>query len=221
MAKHLSEFKKVNGLDDIFTADNGSLRCSAVRLTTGGLCLFSPVLGLSEAAMASLAELGKVEFLLAPNHYHNKGLAEYKTAFPNASLCAPTEARSRLKKITGFKFTGLDALQGVLPDNVHLVYTQGLKTGEIWIRAVGTRCTAWLVVDAFSGPKGKPGNIAGEPDMLGSFPKFGVGDRACYIRWVAAQIRDDKPTMLLPCHGGVVSSPRLAKKLQNLIKEKL
>jgi len=124
LSKQLSEFKKIAGLKDVFATENGVLRCSAVRLKTGGLCLFSPVLGLSDHASASLAGLGEVEFLLAPNFYHNKGLKEYQQAFPKASLCAPSQAHSRLKKITGFQFADLEALQAVLPDNMHLVFHQ-------------------------------------------------------------------------------------------------
>ncbi len=220
MAKLLSEFDKVDGVDGIFTASNGNLQCSAIRLSNGGLCLFSPVPGLGEKTMLSLDRIGAVEFLLAPNHYHNKGLSEYQKAFPKAIMCAPPDAHSRLQNITGLKFQGLKKLQDALSDNVKLIFTKGLKTSEVWVRAIGEHHKTWLVVDAFCGPKGKAGAIASEPNVLGTFPKFGVDDRALYFAWVEKQIKMDKPTMIIPCHGNVIANEKLAKSLRLLIKEK-
>jgi len=221
VGKLLSSFKKIDGLNNLFAAERGALRCSAVRLTTGGLCLFSPVLGLGDEAISSLAALGDVEFLLAPNHYHNKALKEYQQAFPKASICAPREAQSRLEKVTGLKFTGLTSLQTSLPENMHLIVTQGLKTGEVWLRIVDTPHTAWLVVDAFSGPKGKQLNVASEPEMLGTFPKFGVADRIRYLEWVEEQIKVDTPTMIVPCHGGIICNSKMSKSLRHLLQSNL
>jgi len=221
MAKLLSEFNKIDGLNGVFTAEKSGLRCSAVRLKTGGLCLFSPVLGLGKEAIASLADLGKVAFLLAPNHYHNKGLLEYRKAFPKASICARPEAHARLAKITGCKFQDVDVLRAALPNAINLIFPQGLKTGEIWIKAKGDQHRAWLVADAFSGPKGKPDTVASTPDMLGTFPKYGVSDRNDYLAWVAQKIRADKPTMIVPCHGSLVRSSKLAKSLLDLVQSRL
>lgn len=221
MAKPLSDFRGIDGLDGVFSAQNGALRCCAIALKSGGLCLFSPVLGLSDAALASLAGLGDVAHLLAPNHYHNKGLAEYQAAFPNTSLCAPPAAQPRLTKVTGLSFDGLDALAAQLPDGMEVLEPPGLKTGEVWIRIAGPQAVAWLVVDAFSGPKGKPGNVAQEPEILGTFPKFGVGNRARYVAWVKQQIRHDQPTTIIPCHGDIVRGPDLAARLLALVDQKL
>jgi len=45
-------------------------------LQSGEVGQFSPVSGLSQVATASLAKIGKVAFLFAPNGYHNGGLIE-------------------------------------------------------------------------------------------------------------------------------------------------
>ncbi len=221
MGKQLSLFQEIDGLSNIYTAEKSGLRCSAVRLTTGGLCLFSPVLGLGDEAISTLVKLGDVEFLVAPNHYHNKGLMEYQQAFPTASMCAPRDAHARLAKITGLQFADLNGLQKVLPENIKLIFTKGLKTGEVWLRAIDARQTAWLVVDAFSGPKAKPGAIATEPEMLGTFPKFGVADRPRYLTWVEQQINQDAPTMIVPCHGSIICNSQLPKRLQHLLQTNL
>ena len=96
MAARLSKFEPVADVNGLFTATKGDLRCTAIVLKSGGLCLFSPVAGLNDQAKASLADLGPVEFLFAPNHYHNKGLAEYQAAYPTAKTIASDAGRPRL-----------------------------------------------------------------------------------------------------------------------------
>jgi len=221
MVKSSTEFRRIDGVGGVFSAQSGALRCSAIALKSGGLCLFSPVAGLGDTALASLVRLGDVAFLLAPNHYHNKGLAEYRAAFPNASLCASPAAQTRLTKITGLAFDGLNGLAAELPDGMEVLVPEGLKTGEAWIRIAGPQAVAWLVVDAFSGPKGKPGSVAQEPELLGTFPKFGVGDRARYVAWVKQQIQRDQPYMIVPCHGDITRGPDLTARLLALIDQEL
>jgi len=217
MVTALSRFRPIEGLENLFVAEGGNLRCTAIRLTDGGLCLFSPVNGLGDDAPGSLARLGDVRVLLAPNHYHNNGLAQYFKRFPTALLCASEAARPRLEKVTGLKLQTLDDVRTALPTNVACLQPLGLKNGEIWLRAVGSNHTAWIVADAFCGPKGRADLPATEPALLSTFPRFGIGDRVRYLDWATKQISTDDPTMLVPCHGAIVASPRLAAQLRILI----
>lgn len=218
MAKSPARFEKIDGFDTIYTASRGTLRCYALVLKGGGVCLLSPVAGLGNTARQSLAEIGPVSVLLAPNHYHNKGLAEYVEAFPDAALCAPEAAIPRLNRITGLTPETLDRLFPLLDDNVEILQPEGLKTGEIWIRIGNGTTTGWLVVDAFSGPgpdtSGLPSTL---PQMLKTFPNFGVGDRTAYTTWAKARLRTDQPQCLGPCHGAIVQAPDLPEKLLALI----
>jgi len=221
MAKTLSKFSKIRGLEGIFSAENGNLRCCAILLASGGLAVISPVRGLGQQAIASLAALGSVEYLVAPNHYHNTALAEYRQEFPNACVCAPPDAIPRLEKVTGFRFSTLDGLNADLPNTMHQVYPQGLKTGELWITVAGSRHHGWLVVDGFSGPKGGPNQMASEPEFLKTFPKYGISDADLYRRWVQQRIETDPPTMIVPCHGRMICSSDLATRLHDLIEREL
>jgi len=112
MSKQLSTFKSLEGISNLYIAHKASLRCTAVLLADNSLCLFSPVYGLGEVALNSLKQIGPVKFLLAPNHYHNKGLKEYVNAFPDATLCCSDAARPRLEKVSGLKLESLDVLSG-------------------------------------------------------------------------------------------------------------
>lgn len=222
MAASLSSFEPLDGIDNVYVAQKGTLRCTAIVLRDSGVCLFSPVQGLGKAALESLSAIGRVTYLLAPNHYHNKGLAEYAKAFPDAVLCAPAAAAPRLHEVTGLDPHGLDGLNKQLRRNMTLIETDGLKTGEVWLSLSGGGRTVWFVVDAFSGPKaGKSGGAADSPEMLKTFPNFGVADRTAYAAWVTARIDQDEPETLVPCHGAIVRAPDLPDKLAALVSGKL
>jgi len=95
-----------------------------------------------------------------------------------------------------------------------------LKTGEVWVRFTKAGNTAWLVVDAFCGPKlTKQAAEAKAPEVLKTFPNYGVADRLKYGSWAEKQVRKDKPTLLIPCHGSIVRSPGLPKSLLALLKK--
>ena len=151
--KYLGPFGGVESLQGVYAANSANLRCTAIKLTDGGICLFSPVSGLGEEAMASLENIGPVTFLLAPNHYHNRGLAEYAEAYPAAQLCASKAASPRLEKQTGLSFETPGGLSKLLPKGATIYEPEGLKTGEVWMRFSGGTTSAWLVVDAICGSK--------------------------------------------------------------------
>lgn len=83
-------------------------RMVAVRLATGGLWLWSPV-ALSGALQAALAELGEVRHLVAPNTLHDRFIAEWQQAYPDAMLHAAPGLRDRRQDI------GFDAELGDTP----------------------------------------------------------------------------------------------------------
>ncbi|MEL7461300.1 MAG: hypothetical protein AAFX45_09500 [Pseudomonadota bacterium] len=217
MTKGLSPFQSVPGFDAVFTARNGDLRCTALRLASGALCLYSPVSGLGDAARDSLAALGEVTHLLAPNHYHNKALRDYAEAFPAATLCSTTAAAPRLHKQTGLTPTPLDSAGMDLPQAVRLIEPVGLKTGEVWIDLSIRDNRLLIVTDAFRGVKAADDTSCKTPSLLGTFPKFGVADKTAYRDWLDAYLQDAPPTMLLPCHGSRVASATLADDLLKLV----
>ena len=220
MSKALSEFRAVDGLGEVvFTARKANLRCTAIRLRTGRLCLYSPVLGLNEMASGSLLKFGAVTHLLAPNHYHHKGLAEYRTAFPDAHLCCSKAAMPRLEKQTQLSFTRLeDAPFDLLPE-VRLLEPDGLITGEVWMRVRLASETAWIVTDAFCGEKGASDRCTAHPQLLGTFPKFGIADRARYRTWLTREIGEAAPTTIIPCHGSIIRGDEVATRALKLVED--
>lgn len=219
MSTKLSKFENIDGINGVFCATKGSLRCTAIQLKDQSLCLFSPVSGLNDEAVESLAAIGKVSYLLAPNHWHNKGLIEYGSTFSNSIFTASKAAMPRLEKLTKLNFQDLKTLSDLLPSHISILYPDGLKTGEIWLRIEYSNSIAWLVVDAFCSKNKKIKiSVVDEPELLGPFPKMGVGNKDEYYEWAMNQLQKDKPTMVIPCHGSLISSKILTSKLEVLMK---
>lgn len=217
MAAKLSGFEPVDGSPNLYTATKNNLRCTAVRLRTGGVCLYSPVSGLGDEAIESLAGIGTVRYLLAPNSYHNNGLVEYSKAFPTAHLVASKAAQERLADRTGLAFKGLSPLLKALPDGFTLVQPDGLKNGEVWLIGPHKSGYLWHVVDGFAGQKLAEGPTCKVARMPKVFPSFGISDREIYAKEVLRVLETYPPHTLLPCHGALVQTPKLAKQLRDLI----
>src|SRR5262245_2517242 len=67
----------------------------------GGFAVVSPPCKAPESAYADLEKRGKVRALIAPNGYHNLGLASWKARFPEATLFAPLQSIARVEKKGG------------------------------------------------------------------------------------------------------------------------
>jgi hypothetical protein len=217
MSKELSAFVPFSVHPGVWSAQKGDLRCTALKLNDGSLCLYSPVLGLSDEAKASLTAFGEVPYLLAPNHYHHKGLAEYVRAFPKAKIVCSEHAQPRLEKQTGLSFDRLNGLGTLLPQGCNIVEPEGLKTGEVWFAIRTERERLWIVCDSFKGPSGKVGNVERAVEMLGTFPTYGIKDRDVYAAWLEVRAAADVPTMIIPCHGSMVQSECLATDVVSLL----
>ncbi len=197
-------FQKLSPFNNLYEATNGNLRSVALKLSSKSLCLVSHLANTSEEAWEELESVSEVKFIVAPNHYHNKGAKDATLRFPNAQFCAPTNAISRLEKVTGLSINALNDLEMQLPKNITIVEPVGLKTGEVWFCIEEGKNKALIVVDAFCGPKilkNKKEN--GTPQLLKTFPSYGVEDREKYQEWANNFISSYSPNVLIPCHGEV------------------
>ncbi|SNZ19171.1 hypothetical protein [Cohaesibacter gelatinilyticus] len=214
-------FFQITELDEVHSARSGKLSCTALHLKDGSMCLYSPVAGLEKSGKEQLNELGGVSALLAPNHYHNKGLKGHKDVFPKASLYCPEQARPRLNKITGLQFEPMEILRDNLVEGHKILEPEGLKTGEIWVEIESNQERAWVVTDAFSAPLLAPGQYGDTASTLGTFPRYGVKDAATFKSWVKRQLSIAAPTLLLPCHGSPVKAQDLGSQLLDLLDKNL
>jgi len=186
----------------------------AITLINGDVCIVNSIIGLEGSDLNEAF----ISHILAPNHYHNKALNVFSEHYPQALLCSTKAAMPRLEKITDLNFSTLNSIVELLPKGVSLIEPQGLKTGEVWVRFSVGKEIAWFVVDAFCGSKmTSKKQECDSPELLKTFPSYGVANRGLYKDWVLAQIEQDKPVMIIPCHGCVIRGANLASKLKQLI----
>ena len=214
----MHEYVAVDGLTGVHTIQKGNLRSTAFYLADDSVCVVSPIAGLPAEAYTPLGAEKQIKHALAPNHFHHKGLDDFVQAFPKAKIYAPEAAIDRLRGQNDLSYNPLSKLVKLLPKEAVIIETQGLKTGEVWVRFKQAKTTAWLVIDAFCGPKATAADKpATKPELLKPFPTYGVGNKEQYCAWAKQQIKQDKPSLLMPCHGSLVKSPTLAKDLINLV----
>ncbi len=85
-----------------FLACPFTTRMTVVKLSDGGLWVHSPI-KLNADLLSSLAGLGQVRHLIAPNHLHHLYLAEWQLVFPNAATFGTDEV---IRKRPDLKFSG-------------------------------------------------------------------------------------------------------------------
>lgn len=203
----------VAGVPGLRTIRRGNLRCVIADLKAGGVCLYSPV----EKTSAAFPETDDVRYLFAPNHYHNKGIAEHVDAFRDAKLVSSEAARPRLEKVTGCRFGDLSGLRQALPDCVSLAEPEGLKTGEVWMIVRTASEIVWVVTDAFCGLQ-ETGEGRARAGFLKTFPAYGLQDKQRFSRWVRQQLAEEVPTMIVPCHGEIVRGAGLGDDIRALLE---
>ncbi|MBJ7554515.1 DUF4336 domain-containing protein [Marinomonas spartinae] len=76
-----------------------STRMTVVRLTSGELWVHSPI-KLSDSIKAQLDGLGRVKYLIAPNHLHHLFLPEWIAFYPNAEVYGTNEVIKKRRDIS-------------------------------------------------------------------------------------------------------------------------
>lgn len=207
---------------NVWTARRGTARTVAFRLADGTLALYSPVAGITDGFRESVAVLGTVSVLIAPNQFHHLGLAEHAEGFAVRTIVAPTDAIPRLVRQTGLDFAPLEAVADRLSASLALHVTQGAKANEAWLSFPHVGGSGWAVCDAFAAKAAPDDPPTNEPIMRGAFaamclPKE-LQQRETYKTWARGRIAAERPTLLLPCHGGAVVAPDLPEGLLALVE---
>jgi hypothetical protein len=224
---HMS-WQAVEGLRDFWQAQRTRhgvpLRSLAFKLADGRLAVWSAIKGLGADAHRELAALGRPDLLVAPNHFHNLGLDEYARAYPGTTAVAAAAAVPRVRRKCKGDVRDEARLRPALPLHVSLLIPPATTTGELWLSVRGEQ-RAWIVGDGFF-------NIARTPfspmglilRSLGTSPGLRIGrayrwfirDRAAYQGWLMGKIAQERPTMLIPCHGDVLVDAALPDRLMKL-----
>lgn len=205
------------------------LRAVAIALGDNRVCVYSPVPRAGEAAMEQLRAIGR-PILLAPNAYHTLGLPEHAAAFEDAPVIASDRAFERIKRKTKLSIEDPRLLEANLPSHISLLQPPDLRNGEVWLSIREANRCAWIVCDAFIHlPRLPAGAIGlglrlmrmGPGISIGTTFKFLMKDRRAYREWLLTKIAEDRPTMLIPCHGQVIDDEQLPDRLERLVRRRL
>lgn len=203
------------------------LRSVGFRLADGRLAVYSPILGLGEDAHRTLKALGEPALLVAPNHYHHLGLAEYATAYPQSGIVGSSRAVRRLQTRCRHPVEDEERLRQALPSNVSVLVPPGTRTGEMWLSVAGAAGRAWIVGDAFFNIARTPRSLIGLvlkvlricPGLrIGDSFRWLVKDRRSYRAWLLETLAAERPTILIPCHGDIVVDDALPDRLESLTR---
>lgn len=200
-------------------------RMAVIGIGDGGLLIVSPGTGMSDAAWARVAAWGAPRFLLAPNHFHNAGLAKWQDRFPGAQIVAHPRALPRLRKqLPGRELADLAPLQAALPPGLRVFSPPGAKQGETLVAVQRPAGTAWFVTDALVNESRLPGGVTGLLIRLAGFRtglmtnpffrRFFLADRPAYKQWLLAELERDRPTLFIPAHGDPLQGPDLVDRLR-------
>ena len=201
------------------------VRTAVIGLGGGALLVVSPGAPLSEARWEKLVAWGTPRFLLAPNHFHNGGIAAWKERFPGATVVAHPRAHARLrKKVPGVAIEDLSVLEAALPSGVRVFGPPMAKQGETWVSVKTSEGTAWFVTDGVLNEERLPGGPVGLfMRLLGFrtglmtnpfFKRLFLADKAAYKVWMGGELDRDPPVLLVPAHGVPVRGPDLSSRLR-------
>jgi hypothetical protein len=221
-------WQPIEGLPDFWRAERRfhgvPLRSLAFRLADGRLAVWSAIKGLGDESHTQLTALGRPDLLVAPNHFHNRGLREYLLAYPEATVVASAPAVPRLRSKCKVEVRDEARLKPALPLHVSLLIPPGMKSGEMWLSVRGER-RAWIVGDGFFNIARTPFSPMGlilrglrisSGLRIGGSYRWFIRDRAAYQSWLQSKIQQERPTMLIPCHGDVLVDAALPERLLKL-----
>lgn len=211
----------------LLAARYGSNRARMAVIGLGGseLLVVSPGAIADEQHWAQLAKYGKPALLLAPNHFHNSGLAVWAARFPQAKVVAAAGALPRLrKKLPALNIGDVAEVAEQLPSTIRLMQPPTAKQGELWLSIATSGGQAWFVTDGLINERRLPPGPLGVLIWLVGFraglmtnPLFKrlfLADKQRYKAWVLEQLEADPPQLFLPSHGQPLRGPDVASRLR-------
>ena len=201
------------------------VRMAIFGLGGGALLVVSPGAPMSDADWSRVEGLGTPRFLLAPNSFHNGGIAPWKARYPEATVVAHARAQARLRKqVPGVSFEDLSVLEAALPGGMRVFGPPMAKQGETWVSAKTSAGVAWFVTDSMlNEPRLPPGVVGGvmwlagfRPGLMTNplFKRFFLKDKAAYKAWVNAELEREQPTLFVPSHGAPLRGAAVVEQLR-------
>lgn len=186
-----------------------------------GLIVVSPGRGLESADYDALEKHGEVRALVANNSYHHLGQQAWRARFPKAVSYASPGALARLaKKVPEVPFQSIEAL--AMPAGARWHALPGCNDGELVFTVPTAQGTVWFSGDMLTNmqriPKPPLRWLFTLTDSGPGFRLFRPGiwlfvrDKQALRERLSALLIEEPPAMVVPAHGPLYTSPRLAEE---------
>lgn len=185
----------------------------------GNLAVFSPGIGVPEAAYAELEGHGKVAALVSPGAFHHMGLPSWHQRFPQARLFATGSGVTHIaKQHKGLPpMEALDGLRALGRGTLTLEETPGKHQDLLAFYASGGK-SLLFVNELLANMEKLPSNVlfallfrlfkAG-PGLAfnGLAAKLLGADKRKAATAMAAAVRQHGADVFVPCHGAILAGP--------------
>lgn len=203
-------------------------RTTVARLDNEKLLIISPGAAVLESFAENFSNLGKPAFLLLSNSFHHLGAPTWRKSYPDVQVVCAEGAAKRIASKGHAHVKPLVNLIPHLPSHMTLLEPAGTRMGETWVRIDHGGKNIWIVCDAFFNMPRLSSRLitrliqkllSAAPGLkISALVKYGlVKDRGTYKSWVMEQIEKDRPALLVPAHGDILSADDLPDKLKSLM----
>ena len=192
------------------------------------LVVYSPAIT-SDDVLDRIAKVGRVGWLIAPNHFHHLSLAAFRARFPDARVVASERAIVRLGSQGHRDLRAIE--RETLPAGVSAHVAEGTRSGETFLSYVHEGKKTLVVCDAFfhvntpvrglvgaflHASKTTPGLKVGR-----TFKYMALSDVRAYRRWAEQTICAIAPDRVLFSHGEPLEGAGVSDALLRAIDERL
>lgn len=202
----------------------------ACKLADGSVAVTSPATNVDRSVLDALSKLGPVSAIVAPNGFHHLGVAQWREAFPAATVYASKETAARVAKKNpkAGAFEDLALLVPKTGPDVGFVVVPDTKAGETWVWAKVDGGYAWFVSDTLANIPRLPPNpfVKLLFWMTKSAPGFRVfhlalgflvKDKKATLRRFAEALAERPPVVIVPAHGPAIDGPDAAERTRAVV----
>ncbi len=212
-----------------------------IRVAEHEFILISPGMPLLEEFKSTFLNTGNYDnikiHIIIPNSFHYMGVSAWQKTFSNTLLYASRLAIPRLIEKSVIQsehdILALQSTQPPWPQGYSVLFPPGHRAGDVWVRKQESPAACiWITCDSFLNYE----RLSNQPiarfmqRALSAAPGLKISqvikwfilkDKKVFKAWVLLQLKQDKPTMLIPGHGDINENPKLMADLESLVLQRL
>lgn len=204
----------------------------AIEIDDGKLMVISPGTGVSAETYAELDTLGTVVALVSPGAFHNMGLPEWSTRYPDARIFATESGLARIPKVHKElrKVEPLTELEALVGDDIHMSECPAKRHGDLVLFVCRKDEVAMFTNEVLGNQPELPKSFVVR--TLFKLTKSGPGLRmnGLAMKLIGAKKRSVASYLLetidahgvsafVPCHGDVLVGDNVRERLTEVLRD--